>query len=241
MKDYKKKKRKYRGLKLLLILIVLLIIQSFLCRVKIIEVNGTERYNSEELRKYIITNKFKNNSWLLYMENKMKSNYNIPYIKSIDLRLSSFNKIQLNVEEKTIPYQIEFDNKIYDISEDFKIEGISTKQNTNSIILKGYDIESLSIGEDVNFISENDKNIIKYVYYNLSSAKINDFNELLLKDNIILSSKKMKVEFGTGEDIEKKIKVLVNAYPKIKNLSGTLYLNEFKNDDSGYQFKKISE
>lgn len=241
-KERYKKKRKNIKLKLIILLFIILGSMIFFFRVENVGVEGTERYNSEEMKSYLISNIFKDNTLLLKLGNIINKSYKIPYVDSINIRILSPRNIVAEVKEVEVAYQMENEGKYYDISKDFIIQGDTAKRDINKILIKNIALNNYRYGEEISTISDADKTKIGAIYNSLKKNAIKDFNEITVEDGkFYLASSNIKVELGKGEDIEKKMKVLVNSYAKISQYSGVLYLNEYKSDDSGYRFKKNIE
>lgn len=238
MKKGKKKNKKI----LIIILIIFLVVFISLFRVKNININGSNRYRTDEIKNFIVNKWFKDNILYLRLENILKKDYSIPYIERIDIKMNIPSGITIDVKEKEISYQVEMNGGYYDISDKFTIEGLSEGRSESKLLIKNIESKKLDIGQKVLLPSESDYSVIDIIDKFITKNELNEFTEISIdNEKFKLSGKNIKVSFGKNEDMDKKLKVLLNIYPKILGMKGTLYLEECKTDDSGYQFKKDIE
>lgn len=189
----------------------------------------------DQFKRAVVTGFLHNNPVYLGLENRFRNNYNLPYIKSLKIKVNSLQSIKVIVEEKSIPYQIAYDNGYLDLDSEFKIQG-SSNRDKNKLLIKAEN-EKNDFGQQVD-LDEQSQNIIKYISNILQDLELKEYNEIEVKEgNIFLYSKKHIIELGTSQDLEKKLTTLQSIVIEIKDLEGTLFLNEYKSDDSGYRFK----
>ena len=65
-------------------------------------------------------------------------------------------------------------------------------------------------------------------------------DKIYISDNkeVTLYIEQIKVELGTGEDMNDKIRSLNDMLPNLQGLSGTLDIKKYNTNNDGYTFKK---
>lgn len=219
-----------------LILAILLIGIIRIPLIKDVEIVGSERYTIDDLEKYVFNSYLKKNTLYLYIFNKFNNSYNIPYIKKLDIEIKSYNKVRVIIDEYEIPYQIKVDNNIYDVNDNFLIQGISNRDESKLL----FEVSVTNTDYSTSIIDNDElKSAIKLITNKLDEANIKEFNKIEIKENeITLYSKLHTILLGKVTNMNEKLANLSSIYKQIKNEAGTLYLNEYKSDGSGYRFKK---
>lgn len=219
-----------------LILAILLIGIIRIPLIKDVEIVGSERYTIDDLEKYVFNSYLKKNTLYLYIFNKFNNSYNIPYIKKLDIEIKSYNKVRVIIDEYEIPYQIKVDNDIYDVNDNFLIQGISNRDESKLL----FEVSVTNADYSTSIIDNDElKSAIKLITNKLDEANIKEFNKIEIKENeITLYSKLHTILLGKVTNMNEKLANLSSIYKQIKNEAGTLYLNEYKSDGSGYRFKK---
>lgn len=219
-----------------LILAILLIGIIRIPLIKDVEIVGSERYTIGDLEKYVFNSYLKKNTLYLYIFNKFNNSYNIPYIKKLDIEIKSYNKVRVIIDEYEIPYQIKVDNDIYDVNDNFLIQGISNRDESKLL----FEVSVTNTDYSTSIIDNDElKSAIKLITNKLDEANIKEFNKIEIKENeITLYSKLHTILLGKVTNMNEKLANLSSIYKQIKNEAGTLYLNEYKSDGSGYRFKK---
>lgn len=204
--------------------------------IKDVEIVGSERYTIDDLEKYVFNSYLKKNTLYLYIFNKFNHSYDIPYIKKLDIEIKSYNKVRVSLDEYEIPYQIKVDSDIYDVNDNFLIQGISNRDESKLL----FEVSVNSTDYSTSIIDNEELKLgIKLITNKLAEANIKEFNKIEIKENeITLYSKLHTILLGKVENINEKIANFSSIYKQIKNEAGTLYLNEYKSDGSGYRFKK---
>jgi len=234
-------KRKKIIILLVIILVILILLFLMMQRIedKNIKVTGNEKYTKEEIINKIFTSDWDRNPFVLYFKTKFQKQKTIPFIDKYDVKITSVNSVKITIYEKTIiGYVTYMGTKMYFDKDGIIVE--SSKQDVESIPeVRGLSFENivlneaLPVGDDkvFNYILDTTQNIQKY---NIPVEAI----VVSENDTMKLKMGNVTVNLGKNKDLNDKIRTLSDMYDKITALSGTLDLTEYKDDGSGYTFKR---
>lgn len=204
-----------------------------------IVIEGNEKYTDDEIINFIFKSKWDKNPYVIYYETKYGDQKTIPFVDQYDVEITSMHSIKIKVYEKKIIGYVTYmgsnmyfdkDGTVVESSTEI-LEGIPkvTGLSFDSIVLYEY----LPVGNDEVF------NLI------LDTTQILQKYEIAV-DKIYISNNKevtlymgdVKVELGTNEDMNDKIRSLNDIMPNLTGLSGTLDIREYDENSTGYTFKR---
>lgn len=206
---------------------------------KNIIIEGNEKYTKEEMISFIFRSDWDRNPFVLYYKTKFCKQKVIPFVDEYDVKITSLNSVKITIYEKKIIGYVNYmgsnmyfdkDGTIVESSTEV-IEGIPkiTGLNFNSIIL----YETLPVGSDKVFRLILDTTQILQKYRIV-------VDKIYISDNkeVTLYIEQIKVELGTGEDMNDKIRSLNDMLPNLQGLSGRLDIKKYNTNNDGYTFKK---
>lgn len=206
---------------------------------KNIIIEGNEKYTKEEMISFIFRSDWDRNPFVLYYKTKFCKQKVIPFVDEYDVKITSLNSVKITIYEKKIIGYVNYmgsnmyfdkDGTIVESSTEV-IEGIPkiTGLNFDSIIL----YETLPVGSDKVFRLILDTTQILQKYRIV-------VDKIYISDNkeVTLYIEQIKVELGTGEDMNDKIRSLNDMLPNLQGLSGTLDIKKYNTNNDGYTFKK---
>lgn len=206
---------------------------------KNIIIEGNEKYTKEEMISFIFRSDWDRNPFVLYYKTKFCKQKVIPFVDEYDVKITSLNSVKITIYEKKIIGYVNYmgsnmyfdkDGTIVESSTEV-IEGIPkiTGLNFDSIIL----YETLPVGSDKVF------RLILDTTQILQKYRI-AVDKIYISDNkeVTLYIDQIKVELGTGEDMNDKIRSLNDMLPNLQGLSGTLDIKKYNTNNDGYTFKK---
>lgn len=206
---------------------------------KNIIIEGNEKYTKEEMISFIFRSDWDRNPFVLYYKTKFCKQKVIPFVDEYDVKITSLNSVKITIYEKKIIGYVNYmgsnmyfdkDGTIVESSTEV-IEGIPkiTGLNFDSIIL----YETLQVGSDKVF------RLILDTTQILQKYRI-AVDKIYISDNkeVTLYIEQIKVELGTGEDMNDKIRSLNDMLPNLQGLSGTLDIKKYNTNNDGYTFKK---
>lgn len=197
---------------------------NFFFIISVISIDNNTRYDSIELLEGCNLNI--GNGLFTFNRDSLKKSITIeyPYVKSMDIKIRLPDKLEVKVlsTEPYIAIKLDDSNYLY-LDSDLKVLEKTTNYNIvpNLLIIVGLDITEYDIGlplnEDINIEVDTVKNIIASLKeYNLvDGLTLLDFTK---KYNLyFILEDRINVEIGNGEDLDKKINLLVNIMERNKN------------------------
>lgn len=226
---------------ILCVFLLLLIAWIFVTQkytVRTVSVEGNSHYSNEEIKDYIMGGSYGNNSIYLTIKYKNKVIKGLPFVESMDVSILSPDSIKINVYEKALAGYVEYlgrymyfdkDGIIVETSEE-KTPGIPQVTGLQFGYLVLY--EKLPVENDTIFkkIMNITQLLTKYeiatdkIYFDSSYAMTLYFGET-------------RVELGTEENLDKKIKRLQSILPSIEGKSGSLRMENYTEGANNVTFK----
>ncbi|MBQ7796290.1 MAG: cell division protein FtsQ [Lachnospiraceae bacterium] len=223
--------------------IVLLIgILFFAVRIKEIEVTGNKQYTEEQIVDLIFDGKWSRNSAYCYYESQFREKKSIPFIEDYKIEFQSPTKVRVVVYEKSVVGYVSYmssymyfdkDGIIVESSGE-QLEGIPwvTGMEFGHIVLhQPLPVENQTIFEQIlnltQVLSINEVKVDKINYNSFMEA------ELYIDD--------ITVELGNDDDLNGKISELSDILPEIEGMAGTLYLDNYDENNSNPMYSFITE
>lgn len=202
-------------------------------------IEGNEKYTKDEMMDFIFRSDWDKNPFVLYYKTKFSKQKTIPFVDEYDVKITSLNSVKITIYEKKIIGYISYmgsnmyfdkDGTIVESSREI-IEGIPriTGLDFDSIVL----YETLPVEDDKVFkLILDTTQILQKYEISVDRIYISDNKE------VTLYIENIKVELGTNEDLNDKIRSLNDMLPNIEGLSGTLDIRKYNTNNEGYTFKK---
>lgn len=228
-------------LALIILAAILGVVAYFLCPLYKVKVTGTDLYTPEEIRGYILDDKYCGNTVYAFLKNKIHPKGDAEFIDSFDVKMTGRNSLTIICNEKPILgyiYQesdekyvyFNYNGMITEISETYvdrgymKVDGVSCEKPKVG--------SKLSIGESQ----------IGYLTSLIKLLKKEDLmpNAIIYDDNghITLEYDTYRIALGSSIYLEEKIQRVVWILPNIEGMYGTLHLEKFSNQNTDIVFEK---
>lgn len=204
-----------------------------------ISIEGNVKYTKEEMIEYIFQSDWDKNPFVLYYKTKYGTQQVIPFVDQYEVQITSLTSVKITVYEKKIIGYVTYmgsnmyfdkDGTVVESSAEV-LDGIPrvTGLEFDSIVLS----ESLPVEDNEVFrlILDTTQTLQKYSI-GVDKIYISD------KKEVSLYMQNIKVELGTNEDMNDKIRTLSDMLPQLEGLSGTLDIREYDENSKGYIFKK---
>ncbi|MFW6015599.1 MAG: cell division protein FtsQ/DivIB [bacterium] len=212
MKNRDKIKRKknsniQRNILIFLFVFIIILIISFnnIFKIDTIIIKGNKYYSEEEIIKLINLDHYQN-TILYYLTVDKKEFDKIPFIEMIDIKLTSFQDIEVSVYEKKVIGCIEYMGMYMYIDKDGLIVESSKEQLDDIPIIQGLNFEHLILYD---YLPIKDKTIINDI---LNIIQLLDKYYININTLIILNNKEftlikddLRILLGTKEQINEKI------------------------------------
>jgi len=242
MEKNKSGKRKEHS-KLIVFIIVFFVIiflslaVVFVFKVEDIEYTGSQHYNNEELTKSIFIGKSPNA--LLYFLVEKNNPRTIPFIQKYDVEISWPNKMVVTVYEKPIIGYVNYMGCDMYFDKDGVIVESSTKTLSGVPQVTGLSFKSIVLNAKLevsnpSVFSEILELAQSFDKYEITVDKIyfDSSNEVTLYMGDI------KVLLGTCDELVDKLNELKQMSPDLVGRKGTLHLENYTTDTSGFIFKE---
>ena len=205
---------------------------------------GTSPYDEEELKARIFENPKEQSLLYAYLNEMLGTHKEIPFIERYDVRFTGLTSVEITLYEKSIVGCIEYmDSYMYFDREGIVVESSSEKKEGVPLI-SGLDFDRIVLYGKLSISSEqvftDILNLTQLLEkYEMSVDKIyfdSQYHVVFYVDNI-------KVRLGSCDSLDGKITELKQMLPQLEGLSGTLYLDTYRENmpPSSYVFKKEEE
>ncbi len=238
MEKDKIKKRIFIISALIVTLILTLLVLYFESKVEKVEISGLTKYSNEEFEEYTGVHKVLDNTYLFYLKYMFSAKEDIPYIEDYEIKIADKNTLEITVYENSAIGCVNvmgsyfcFDRKGVIISSSNEIpEGIP--------LVTGLEFGEIVVLKQL-MVQNND-------YFNriLDIIKpLRDYrlicNEIHIDDdeNITLYYDRLTVELGKGSFYKEKISALAGMYEQASTIGGTLYLNDYSDQNTNVILK----
>lgn len=203
------------------------------------EISGNKNYTQEEIRDIIFEKGIEQNAIYVYFNEMFGSKKTIPFVETYDIQIEWPNKVTVTIYEKAITAYIEYMGVNMFFDKDGIIVESSTKLPEGIPLVCGLNFEYMQLYQKLAVENENVFNVILTINqcltkYGVDVDKIQfdkSYDVTLYKDNI-------KILLGDGTNVGEKIYRLSLVMDKFEGLKGTLYLNDFDENDGDILFKK---
>lgn len=247
----RKKKRRRLGIGLIIIEIILAIVilaiilgvlAYFFCPLTKVTVQGTDLYTDDEITGYILDDEYSDNTVYVFLKNKIFPKGDAEFIDSFDVDMTGLNSVTITCNEKTILgymtnddltyIYFDYDGIITEISKTYvdgymRVEGVVSEEPVEG--------DLLSIGEDeVGYLTS----LIKLLQKNSLIPNTISYDE---NADITLLYESYDIVLGSSSYLEEKIDRMITILPQIEEMSGTLHLENYSNENTDIVFEKNIE
>ena len=203
-----------------------------------IEVTGNKHYTKEQIKDFVLSNGYIDNTILLMLKNKVHSHKDIPFIAKLDIEYVNPHKINVTVYEKAMAGCVEYMNQYVYFDQDGYVLEISLTKLTDTPCITGMNFSSMELHEKLPI---EDKKRFKLILkltqligkYNLTIDSIRFTSE----EEVVLYYEDIRVELGDGSKIEEQLVDLKQMLEGLKGKKGTLNLRDFDPADKKASFK----
>lgn len=210
-------------------------------RITDITVTGNRHYTSDDIREMLFPGKLDKNTVYCFCKDRFYKHKQIPFVEDYKLVFQTPAKVEVIVYEKSIVgYVTYMDSYLYFDKDGIVVE--SSNQKLNGVPL----ITGLNFGQIVLHqpIPVDDKEIFSEILnltQLLTSAGITvDEIHYGSRGDATLIIGAINVFLGDSKEMDGKIALLKNQLPVLTGLSGTLYLDTYRESDTNlsYRFEK---
>lgn len=147
------KRKRFRVLKKFILIIMILatmyVLYFEVFKLSRIEIEGSERYTEEEIRKYLVHDKFDEDSLYFYFNYKYRRKPEIPFIQDIDVVLKDRNTVEVTLYEKIVTGCVEFMGEYMYFDKDGIIVESSDQKEEDVLEIVGLQFNRIAMNEQL--------------------------------------------------------------------------------------------
>lgn len=223
--------------------IVLLIgILFFAVRISEIEVTGNKQYTEEQIVDLIFDGKWSRNSAYCYYESQFREHKSIPFIEEYKIEFQSPTKVRVVVYEKSVVGYVSYMSSYMYFDKDGIIVESATEQLPGVPWITGLEFghivlhQPLPVGNQEIF----DQILNLTQILSVNEVKVDKINyDSYMEAQLFIGD--ITVELGDDEDLNGKISELSDILPEIEGMHGTLYLDNYDENNSNPMYSFIKE
>lgn len=225
---------------ILILGIILFVSMGF--RTTQIEYEGNTRYTDAEITNYIFGGKYNVNTLIYYFFTSKKEKAVIPFVQDYEVTVDWPNKLKITIYEKSIIGYISYMGfNLY-----FDKDGIivdSSKEVLKGIPqVVGIDYSNVVLHSKLDVDDEKIFSILLDVVQLCEKYSI-EIDKVFFDNNkeVIIYVGNIKIMLGDTATITEKIYEVSQMMPQMQGLSGTLHMENYKEDTTSIIFKKDNE
>lgn len=206
-------------------------------KVNTVTVEGSTHYTTDEITNYVLESGLHRNTVFLYFKYKNKSIKDIPFVEQIDVNIVDKNTVRIHVfEKKTAGCIMNLGNYLY-FDNDGNIIEVSKIKTENVPVVTGLSFDHFNLYEPLPIENKSVFNAI------LNITKLLNKNDLIADTiyfdesmNITLFFDEVRVNIGTGGNMEEQFAKLPLILPYLEGYKGVLHMENYSPDNQNVVF-----
>ncbi len=221
------------------VLLAVMMIYAF-CSLHETTVSGSTIYTEDEIKAYVLDDSYSaKNAVYAFAKNLIQPKKDIPFVKNIKVKLTSYDKIKITVTQKDLFGRVsQSDGAMVYFDEDGQVVEISERVIESVMPVTGVTVDDATVGSQV---SLDDKqltfmlNLLKALdKYDIAVSSL-AFDE---KGDISVAYANILISVGDSSYLEEKIMRLPQILPNLEGQTGTLHLENFSSENTDIVFEK---
>ncbi len=205
---------------------VILLLSCF--KIHTIEVTGNVHYTEDQIKDYVLSEGYINNSVLLMIKNKIRPISDIPFIAKIDIEYNGPHKVVVTVYEKALAGCVEYMNQYIYFDQDGYVLEISATKLEDTPCITGMHFDSMELHEKLPIEDKKRFKTILTLTQLIQKYNVHiDSIQFTSDEEIVLQYEDIKIELGDGSNIEEQLIDLDRMLEPLKGKKGTLDLKNF--------------
>lgn len=207
-----------------------------------IEVTGNKHYSEEQIKDYVLSNGYVDNTILLMIKNKLHSPKDIPFIAKLDIEYVNAHKITVTVYEKAMAGCVEYMNRYVYFDQDGYVLEISLTKLSDTPCITGMSFSSMELHEKLPIDDKKRFKLILKLTQLISKYNLNiDSIRFTTEGEVILNFADIRIELGDGSKLEEQLVDLAQMLEGLEGKKGTLDLKDFDPAAKKASFKLDTE
>lgn len=235
-------KVKKRGMVIGILVTILLaaIIILFTCfKIDDIEVSGNKHYTKEQIKDYVLSNGYIDNTVLLMLKNKVKPVEDIPFIAKLDVEYVSAHRVAITVYEKALAGCVEYMDRYVYFDQDGYVLEMSATKLADSPCITGMSFSRMELYEKLPIDDENRFKVILKLTQLINKYQLRiDSIKFTSEGEVVMTYEDIRIELGDGGNLEEQLLDLNRMLSGIEGKKGTLDLRDFDTATGTASFKE---
>lgn len=221
------------------VIIIVSIFAFYFFKIESYEITGNKNYTEEEIQNIIFEKAYEKNAIGVYINNIFGKKKTIPFVETYDVDVIWPNRVKVTIYEKAITAYIEYMGVNMFFDKDGIIVESSTKLPEGIPLVCGLQFDSMQLYSKLAVKDDKVFNTILSITQFLDKYSVDvDKIQFDKNYNIILYKGDIKILLGDGSNIGERIYRLSLVMNKFEGLKGTLYLDDFDENNGDILFKK---
>lgn len=216
------------------------LILLFTCfKIDKIEVTGNKHYTKDQIKDYVLSEGYINNTILLMLKNKIRPIEDIPFVAKLDIEYVSAHKVTVTVYEKALAGCVEYMNEYVYFDQDGYVLEISPTRIEDTPCITGMSFESMELHEKLPIKDKDRFKLILKITQLINKYKLSiDSIQFTSEDEIVMKYQSIRIELGDGSNIEQQLIDLGEMLAGLEGKQGTLDLKDFDTAVGKASFKE---
>ncbi len=204
-----------------------------------LEFKGSERYTDEELKEIFFPGNESKNAFMFWIKSTFKDKIEIPFVETYDVKMEKFGKYVITLYDKSVVgYVTYMSNNLYFDKDGVVVESSSMKLEDVALVT-GLKFDYFVLHEKLPVDNHDIFSLLLDLTqlckkYEIDTEKINITGD----DKVQLYTGEVRVDLGDGAQLNEKMLDLNDMYEKLEGESGVLDMEEYDEEDNGYNLKK---
>lgn len=225
-----------------LVLVVFVVILLTCFKINDIEVTGNVHYSEEQIKDYVLSEGYIDNTVLLMLKNKVKPIEDIPFIAKIDIEYEGPHKILVTVYEKAMAGCIEYMDQYVYFDQDGYVLEISLTKLDDTPCITGIFFDSMELHEKLPIEDKARFKTILTLTQLIQKYDVKvDSIRFTSEGEVVLKYEDIRIELGDGSKIEEQLIDLNRMLEPLKGKKGTLDLKDFDTATGTASFRVDTE
>ena len=210
------------------VLVVSLILLFTCFKIDTIEVTGNRHYSKDQIKDYVLSEGYINNTVLLMLKNKIRPIEDIPFVAKLDIEYVSAHKITVTVYEKALAGCVEYMNEYVYFDQDGYVLEISPTKIEDTPCITGMSFESMELHEKLPIKDKDRFKLILKMTQLINKYKLSiDSIQFTSENEIVMQYQAIRIELGDGSNVEQQLIDLGEILAGLEGKEGTLDLKDF--------------
>ena len=207
-------------------------------RVKQVEVTGNSYYTESEIAE-LVMGESRNSLYLIFLYGYLDGR-EIPFVDSVEVSMVSPSHIKIRVYEKTMIGYVEYMGSNLYFDKDGTVVESSNEVLDGIPCIKGLKFDTLTLHQPLNVVNAEVFEMLLSMTQMMKKYELAPDAITLKKDSteIVLTFAEVRINLGTGENMDEKAARIKSLLPDLADKSGVLHMEEYTNESTNISFIK---